>query len=548
MATRPGPSAANRLRLEDITGAAGIVYQYDCAARGDLYLGDTMGGGVGLIDYDGDGWLDIYFVNGCLLPYDPKAPPGPNKLYRNKGDGTFEDVTARAGAPGAGYGMGCAVGDYDNDGHDDLFVTGLGRTVLYRNRGDGTFEDATARAGVGSDRWTTAAGFGDLDGDGDLDLVVVTYVAADPANVPDCRDATGRALHCSPARFDAQADLLFRNEGNGTFTNVSKESGVDAAPEGRGLGMAIADLDGDGKLDVFVANDLSADFLFINRGGLRFEESGLAAGVALNGSGRATASMGVVADDLDGDGLTDLFITNFLNEPDTLFRNLGRGFFQDATLSANLHASGPIATGFGVAAPDFDNDGHPDLFMTNGHVDDQPWINSPMAQPPQAFMGTAGGKFEPVAPAASPYLARRVVGRGLAAGDIDNDGRVDLVVVHRDSSAVVLRNTTPGGHWLGLRLRGSRSGSTPVGAVVTCRAGGRNQVRILSGGTGYLSAHDPRLWFGLGSSSRVESIHIRWPSGLEQSFSDLPADTNLELREGDPEPKPGKAGKRDDIR
>ena len=543
------PSAAGRLHLEDVSGPAGISYQYDPAASGNLYLGDTMGGGVGLIDFDGDGWLDIYFVNGCPLPIDPKGdPPGANRLYRNRGDGTFEDVTKRAGVPGRGYGMGCAVGDFDGDGHDDLFVTGLGSTVLYRNRGDGTFEDVTKRAGVGSDRWTTAAGFGDLDGDGDLDLVVVTYVEADPVDVPACRDGTGRPLHCSPARFPAQADLLFRNNGDGTFADVSRESGIDAAPDGRGLGLAIADLDGDGRLDVFVANDLSPDFLFLNRGGLRFEEAGMTAGVALNGSGRATASMGVVADDLDGDGLTDLFVTNFLNEPNTLFHNLGHGLFADATLGANLATSSLTATGFGVAAPDFDNDGHPDLFITNGHVDDQPWLNSPMAQPPQAFLGLGGGRYGSANGSASPYLARHVVGRGLAAGDLDNDGRVDLVVVHRDSPAVVLRNLTPGGHWLGLRLRGTRSGPTPVGVRVTCRSGGREQVRILSSGTSYLSSHDLRLWFGLGTSTRVESLHVRWPSGLEQDFTDLPADRIFELREGDSAPKRLEGGHRSSER
>ena len=538
-AVSPAPATPpSRLRLEDVTATSGISYRYDCAEKGDFYLGDTMGGGVGLIDCDGDGRLDVYFVNGCRLPYDPASPPGTNRLYRNRGGGTFEDVTDRAGAPGRGYGMGCAVGDYDGDGRDDLFVTGLGSTVLYRNRGDGTFEDVTDRAGVGSKLWTTAAGFGDLDGDGDLDLFVVTYVDADPVDVPECRDATGRRLHCSPALFRGQPDLLFRNDGDGTFTDVSAESGVAAAPDGRGLGMAIADLDGDGRLDVFVANDLAPDFLFLNRGGLRFEESALEAGVALNGSGRATASMGVVADDLDGDGLTDLFVANFLNEPDSFFRNLGGGLFMDATLAANLHAAGPIGTGFGVVAPDFDNDGRPDLFMANGHVDDQPWINTPMAQPPQAFLGGPGGRFEPVDPSASPYLSRRVVARGLAAGDLDDDGRVDLVVVHRDAPAVVLKNETPGGNWIGLRLRGRRSGSPPVGARATCRSGGRDRVRIVSSGTSYLAAQDPRIWFGLGDAVRAESIRVRWPSGLEQTFADLDAGTVYEVVEGEPEPRP----------
>ena len=492
-----------------------------------------MGGGVGLIDFDGDGWLDIYFVNGCPLPIDPKAPPGTNRLYRNRGDGTFEDVTERAGVPGRGYGMGCTVGDFDGDGHDDLFVTGLGSTVLYRNRGDGTFEDVTdAPASVptaGRRRRASATST----------ATATSTSSSSPTSRPTRSTSptagTPWAGRCTVRPRDSRRrpTCSSATTGDGTFADVSRESGIDAAPDGRGLGLAIADLDGDGRLDLFVANDLSPDFLFLNRGGLRFEEAGMTAGVALNGAGRATASMGVVADDLDGDGLTDLFITNFLNEPNSLFHNLGGGLFADATLGANLATSSLTATGFGVAAPDFDNDGHPDLFITNGHVDDQPWLNSPMAQPPQAFLGLGGGRFGAATGPASPYLARRVVGRGLAAGDLDNDGRVDLVVVHRDGPAAVLRNLTPGGHWLGLRLRGTRSGPTPVGARVTCRSGGREQVRILSSGTSYLSAHDLRLWFGLATSTRVESLHVRWPSGLEQVFSDLPADRILELREGD---------------
>ncbi len=527
-----GSVAASRIVLEDVTEPSGVSFPYESGESGNMFLGDTMGGGVGLIDYDGDGWLDLYFVNGCRFPFGPGPPPAPNVLYRNQGDGTFEDVTERAGVGGHGYGMGCAVGDFDQDGNDDLFVTGLGQTVLYRNRGDGTFEDVTERAGVGTDRWSTAAGFGDLDGDGDLDLVVVTYVAAYPLDVPDCRDPTGRPIHCSPLRFEAQADLLFRNEGDGTFTDVSVESGIASAPEGRGLGLAIADLDDDGRLDIFVANDLSHDFLFRNLGGLRFEEQGMAAGVACNGSGRATSSMGVVAEDLDGDQKIDLFVTNFLNEPNTLFHNLGSGQFVDATLTANLQASSNAVTGFGAVAPDFDNDGRPDLFVANGHIDDQPWFNSPMAQPPQAFWNRGDGRFAPVDTTESPYLYRHVVGRGVAAGDLDNDGRVDLVVVHRDAPAVVLRNRTPGGHWLGVRLRGTTSGRFPVGARVVCQVDGREHVRWLTSGTGYLAAHGPRLWFGLGASNRVDSLQVNWPSGRSQTWTDLPADQILELTEG----------------
>ena len=419
-----------------------------------------MGGGVALFDFDDDGWLDIYFVNGCALPFDRQSRPRPNKLYRNRGDGTFEDVTERAGVGGQGYGMGCAVGDFDNDGHDDLFVTGLNQTVLYRNRGDGTFADVTAQAGVASSRWTTAAGFGDLDGDGDLDLVVVTYVEADPEDVVECRDKSGRLIHCQPERFPAQLDHLFRNNGDGTFSDVSREAGIEV-PEGRGLGLAIADLDGDGRLDLFVANDGTANFLFRNRGGLRFEEVGLTAGVAYDAMGQPTASMGVVAEDLNDDGRIDLFHTNFINQSSTLRWNLGGCLFTDATLAANLAAPSRSQTGFGTVALDVDNDGTLELFVANGHTDDQPWFNTPMAQTPQLFLGRDHGRFELASPEGSPYLARPVVGRGVAAGDLDNDGRVDLVVVHRDAPAALLHNDTRGGHWLGLRLRGTRSGRSP---------------------------------------------------------------------------------------
>jgi cytochrome c-type biogenesis protein CcmH/NrfG len=532
----PAPRSATRPdsgpRFEEIAERAGVRFRYEPGATPNLFIGDTMGGGVALFDYDDDGWLDIYFVNGCPLPFDPHSPPRPNKLYRNRGGGTFEDVTERAGVPGRGYGMGCTVGDFDNDGHDDLFVTGLDQTVLYRNRGDGTFEDVTGRAGVSSSRWTTAAGFADLDGDGDLDLVVVTYVEASPRDVMECRDKFGHLIHCEPERFTAQLDHLFRNNGDGTFTDVSRDAGIQVA-DGKGLGLAIADLDSDGRLDLFVANDGRPNFLFRNRGGLRFEEVGLDAGVAYNEMGLATASMGVVAEDLNGDGRIDLFHTNFIDQANTLRWNLGGGQFADRTLAANLAAPSRSRTGFGTVALDVDNDGILDLFVANGHTDDQPSFNIPMAQAAQLFLGRERGRFEPAGPEVAPYFSRPVVGRGVAAGDVDNDGRVDLVVVHRDSPAVILHNVTRGSHWLGLRLRGTHSGRSPVGACVTCRAGGRSSVRWLTSGTSYLSSSDPRLWFGLGPARVADRLEVRWPSGTVQAWSDVPADRILELREGD---------------
>lgn len=520
-------------RFEDVASQSGLRFSYDCGERGDLFLADTMGGGVGLLDHDGDGWLDIYFVNGCTLPCDPRHERGPNRLFRNRRDGTFEDVTDRAGVAGRGYGMGCVAGDFDNDGRDDLFVTGFGQTILYRNMGDGRFVDVTEHARVGSTRWTTAAGFGDLDGDGDLDLVVACYVEADPQNSPPCRDSTGKPIHCAPGRFPAEPNYLFRNNGDGTFTDVSRDSGV-GAHSGRSLGMAIADWDDDGRLDIFFANDASPNFLFRNLGGLKFEEVGLASGVGLAGSGRATASMGVVAEDLDSDGRLDLLHTNFVNESCTLRRGLGSGLFADVTLEAGLDGPTRAKTGFGAVALDANNDGVPDLFLANGHVDDRPWINSPMAQTAQLFMGRGVGRFgfDSVGPEASSYFGRAVVGRGAAAGDFDNDGRVDLVVVHRDAPVSLLRNRTPGGHWLGLRLRGAKSSRSPIGARVTCRAGQRIITRWLTSGTSYLSANDPRLWFGLGDAHTVDFLEVRWPSGAVQRSEQLPVDRILDLDEG----------------
>ena len=465
-----------------------------------MFLGDTMGGGVGLIDYDGDGWLDIYFVNGCPLPYDRKVPPRPNKLYRNRGDGTFEDVTARAGVGGLGYGMGCAVGDYRQRRPRRPVRHRAGRDVLYRNRGDGTFEDVTERAGVGSSLWTTAAGFGDLDGDGDLDLVAVTYVDADPAERPTrVVDAYGKPIHCPPGQFPPQPDLLFRNNGDGTFTDVSSEAGLDL-PGGDGLGLAIADLDDDGKLDLFVANDAAPNFLFRNLGGLRFEEVGTTAGVAYDGSGRATASMGVVAEDLDGDGRIDLFHTNFINEPSTLLQQPRRRPVRrrDGPRRARLRPAGHRLRHRRARR----RQRRPARPVRR----QRPRRRPPLDQPPDG-----------PAPAPLPGDARRAVRAGRRLGRPLLRPARPWAGARRPATWT----TTAGSTWSSStatspwRLpqehdarrplarapadRRPDSGKTPVGARVTCRAGGRTAVRWLTSGTSYLAANDPRLWFGLGS-------------------------------------------------
>lgn len=533
-ATAKQTSAISGARFVDEATSRGLLFPYDSGAQGDLFIADMMGGGVGLIDFDNDGWLDVYLVNGCPLPVDREHPPAPNRLFHNTGDGMFVDVTASAGVGGRGYGMGCAVGDIDADGFEDLFVTGFGSTVLYHNNGDGTFTDITESAGVGSDRWSTAAGFADLDRDSDLDLFVVTYVEADPATAPECRDASGRRIHCPPGRFPAQKELLFRNNGDLTFTDVSAEAGVER-PDGQALGLAIADFNDDGWLDLFVANDITPDFLLLNRGDLRFEEVGIASGAAFDGAGRATASMGVVADDLNGDGLIDLFHTNFRNEPNTFLRNLGGGQFADATSGSGLDGPSLAVTGFGTVAIDAENNGTLDLFVANGHVFDQPWINQPMAQLPHWYTGKGNGRYQVADPeSVGPYFSRAVVGRGVASGDLDHDGRVDLIVVHRDEPASLLRNVSPDpGHWLGVKLIGSASGPLPVGARVVCRVGDRTFTRWQSSGTSYLASSDPRLWFGLGSAEAIEALEVHWPSGSMHRFDDLPVDRIVQIHESD---------------
>jgi tetratricopeptide (TPR) repeat protein len=519
------------IAFESVAREWGLEYRYDAGASDRLHLADTMGGGVALWDYDQDGRLDLYFINGCPLPVDSSRVAAPNRLYRNLGGGRFEDVTARAGVGGAGYGMGAAVGDYDGDGDPDLFVTGLHRTILYRNRGDGTFEDVTEAAGVFSHCWTTAAGFADLDGDGDLDLAVVTYVEVDPEKERACQDHSGGPIHCSPSSYPAQADLLFRNDGNGRFTDVSGESGISSALNGRGLGMAIADWDEDGMLDIYVANDASPDFLFRNKGGMQFEEVGTTSGLAYNGEGLATASMGVAAEDLDGDGHLDLFITNFLNEPNTWFRNLGGGLFADSGLGANLATPSRPVTGFGVGAVDLDRDGRMDLVIANGHVDDQPWVNSPMAQPALVHRGRGVESFELIP--GTVVTANPIVGRGLALGDLDDDGRVDLVIVRRDGPALVLRNTTPGGEGFGVRLQGRRSGNPAVGTRLILETERGIQHRWVTSGTSYLSVHDSRVWFGIAPGDRVRSLEVIWPSGSREKRENPLMDRVIEMVEGE---------------
>jgi hypothetical protein len=540
-----GPSRgfADGPAFTDDAEAVGLRFVYDNAETALHQLPEPFGGGLALLDYDGDGWLDVYCVQGGPFApssdrASPPASPG-DRLFHNRGDGTFEDVTDRSGIGQfpRGHGHGVAVGDVDSDGHADLFVTRWRSYALYRNRGDGTFEDVTDRWGLGGRRdWPTSAALADLDGDGDLDLYVCHYAAWDLDHPRICRDPKTQAyLNCNPLDAQALPDRLFRNDG-GRFEDVTAESGI-VDRDGRGLGVVAADLDGDGRVDLFVANDSSANFLFRNLGGMRFEEIAHAAGVAGNASGNYQAGMGVAAGDLDGDGLVDLAVTNFYGESTTFYRNLGGGVFTDATASIGLAVASRRLLGFGLGLLDVDNDGRLDLASANGHVNDlRP--NYPYRMPAQLLLGCADGRMRDVTDrAGDPWQVPRM-GRGLAVGDLDNDGRQDVLILSHNQPLAYFHNRTEGGRFLTLRLEGRQSNRDAVGAKVAVVSGGGNRVGWRIGGGSYQSATDPRLHFGLGRDVRIEAVEVTWPSGQVDRHSRLEADAGYLLREGDERPKP----------
>lgn len=525
------PQAPAPIEFVDITAKAGIEWNLKSLASGPKYLIETMGGGGGFFDYNGDGLLDIYLICYSQAPQPAGAGKLHDALYRNNGDGTFTDVTDRAGIANSMQGMGMAVGDYDNDGWPDIYITGFGGSKLYRNSGKGTFTDVTTQAGVNNTLWGTSAAFFDYDNDSFLDLFVCNYLTYDEKNLP-CTFYDGKP-YCSIKNFKGSASRLFHNNGNGTFTDVSEKSGI-ANSKGKGLGVVALDYDNDGRLDLFQANDATANFLFHNNGDGKFSEVALEAGVAFDPNGGARGGMGADAEDLDGDGFLEIFVANFSGETNALFHNDREGLFTETTNKLGLGAVSLPMSGFGSRFFDYNNDGLVDLFVHNGHPFEQ--INklfpeTTYREQPFLFENTGKG-FRDVAAEHGTALKKFYAGRGLAVGDIDNDGDSDLLLMNVGEPPRLLRNDGGNGrHWLGISLVGSKSNRDAVGAKVTVTAGAHRRIKQRLGGTSYCSASDPRLLFGLGTITKIDEVEVRWPSGQVTTVKNIPANQYLTIKE-----------------
>ena len=533
------PAGPDPIAFEDVASRAGVEFVLQNAATGNRRQIETMVSGVAVFDYDNDGWPDLYFVNGASQPSLEKTDAGYyNRLYKNNGNGTFSDVTAVAGVRGEGFGMGVAAADYDNDGATDLFIAGVNRNILYRNRGDGTFEDVTEHAGLGqkgSGRkpWSVSAGWFDYDNDGLLDLFVVNYCDWTPEKDPPCVIDKVRT-YCHPRYYAGLPNQLYHNNGDGTFTDVSKTSGI-AAHIGKGMGLAFLDYDSDGKLDVFVANDTVPNFLFHNEGGGRFREVALRSGVAFNEDGRALSSMGVDARDIDNDGREDLWVTANATETFPLFRNLGKGLLMDITYPSGIGRQTMAATGWSNGIYDFNNDGHKDLFAACSAIDDntEAFASRKARQPNRVLANLGNLRFLDVSAAAGKDFQQLGLHRGAAFGDFDRDGRVDAVVSRIGERAELFRNTSPTrNHWLALKLRGRRSNRDGIGAVVhVTAASGSEQWNRVTTATGYGSSSDRTVFFGTGKDAVLKSIEIAWPSGVRQKLENVKGDEYLTVEE-----------------
>jgi hypothetical protein len=524
--------------------ASGINFVHSSGHSLQKFLPESTGPGCAFLDYDNDGWMDIYLVNSG--PCDFWTPPTPlrNALYRNNRDDTFTDVTEKAGVPGGGYGMGVAVGDYNADGFPDLYVTQYGRSILYRNNGDGTFTDVTEKAGVTAPGWASSAVWFDYDNDGRLDLFVCRFVdftklTHHVCNAPNVPALAGINEYCYPRIFNPMPSWLFHNNGDGTFTDVSQKMGIADNP-GKSWGVVATDINNDGFLDLFVANDTTANFLFANRKGKKFEEIGFTAGVAYGPGGKARSGMGVDSADFNQDGWMDLFVTNLDHEFYGLYQNKRDESFEDKAGPTGVARATQMMSGWGAKFFDFDNDGLLDLFVANGHPDDvidkiNPGVT--YSEPLLLFQNTPAG-LKNISSESGPVFTRQLSARGLAIGDFNNDGAVDVLVAVNDGPPVLLRNNAAAkNHWLGLNLIGKKSNPDAIGAHISYQARDLKQTRFKVGGGSYLSSHDPRIVLGLAKHEKLDWLEIKWPqpSGLVQRFTDLPINRYITLTEGDPQ-------------
>jgi len=519
------PSAAN-----------GIAWVHTAGKSAEHYLPETTGAGCAFLDYDSDGWMDIYLVNSGKCDFFDPNPPLRNALYRNNRDGTFTDVTAKAGVAGGGYGQGVAVGDYDGDGFPDVYVTQYGRNILYHNNGDGTFTDVTEKAGVSAPGWSSSAVWFDCDNDGRLDLFVCQFVEFSKAQSKDCRagEDTKRG-YCIPHLYKPTSSWLFHNNGDGTFTDVSKSSGI-AGHRGKAWGVVASDINNDGNMDLFVANDTVANFLFLNKGG-KFEEIGEQAGVAYSAEGRPRSGMGTDSADFDQDGWMDLFVANIDHEMYSLYRNNKNETFDDVAMPTGIGAATRLMSGWGLKFFDYDNDGNLDLFLANGNPDDlieslHPGVTY---REPPILMHNTGRGFQNVSAQSGPIFATAISARGMATGDIDNDGAVDVLIAVNGGPPVLLRNNVgKQNHWLGVNLVGKKSNPDAIGARVAYQAGDLKRSHMKVGGGSYLSSHDPRMVLGLGLREKIDWLEVKWPrpSARVDRFTDLPIDRYITIVEG----------------
>jgi hypothetical protein len=516
---------------------SGIHWTHASGKSPERYLPETTGAGCAFVDYDNDGWMDIYFVNSGKCDFFNPDPPLRNALYHNNRDGTFTDVTDKAGVAGGGYGQGVAVGDYDGDGFPDLYVTQYGRNILYHNNRDGTFTDVTEKAGVAAPGWSSSAVWFDYDNDGKLDLFVCQFVEFSKEKNKDCRTGEdAKRGYCIPHVYRPTASWLFHNNGDGTFTDVSKSCGI-GAHLGKAWGVVATDINNDGRMDLFVANDTVANFLFENRGDGKFEEVGEPAGVAYSAEGRPRSGMGVDSADFDQDGWMDLFVANVDRETYSLYRNNHDSSFDDWSDRTGIANATRLMSGWGLKFFDFDNDGNLDLFLANGNPDDLIEQIHPQVkyeEPPLLFRGTAKG-FQNISEQSGPIFSQPLSARGMAIGDFNNDGAIDVLISVNNGAPVLLRNNAgTQNHWLGIKLVGKKSNIDAIGARITYQAQDLKRSRMKVGGGSYLSDHDPRMVLGIGKRTKIDWMEIKWPlpGGTIERFTDLPIDRYITIVEG----------------